>query len=132
MATYVLFVKLSSEVAGCPDNHSCCTLLPQDTENILVYWKNFTSDHSFKVSIFSQHSMSAFTMSSSSHYSLSHTPCALDAGFLHSFSCCWKDGSIPTFIQVDRWCLPSLFCREQLVVMTTEKKSKAIGKILKI
>ena len=33
--------------------------LPRDTENIPVYWKNFTSGLSFTVSIFGQHFWSA-------------------------------------------------------------------------
>ena len=45
--------------------------LPRDTENIPVYWKNFTSGLSFTVSILGQHFWSAlgsaFATSSSRH-----------------------------------------------------------------
>ena len=45
--------------------------LPRDTENILVYWKNFTSGLSFTVSILGQHFWSAlgstFDTSSNRH-----------------------------------------------------------------
>ena len=73
-----------------------------------ICWKNFTSYHSFKVSIY-------YVIKQ--RCCLSHLDtlcmCALDARFLHSFL---QDGSSPTFIQVYQWCLPSLFCGEQLVV----------------
>ena len=41
--------------------------LPRDTENIPVYWKNFTSGLSFTVSILGQHFWSALATSSSRH-----------------------------------------------------------------
>ena len=46
--------------------------------------------------------------------------CLLDARFLHSFSRSWQGGGSPTFLEVDRRCLPSLFCGEQLVVHSYE------------
>ena len=54
-----------------------------------IYWKNFTGDHSFKVA-----SLVGIYCVIKQHYCLSHTlcMCALDARFLHSFSCCWQDG----------------------------------------
>ena len=86
----------------------------RDTENILIYWKNFTSGHSFKVSVFSQHLLRHQAATIVYHTLSLNTQCALDARFLHSFSCCWQDGSSPTFIELDRRCLSGLFCIEQV------------------
>ena len=82
-----------------------------------IYWKNFTSAHSFKVSIFSQHVL----RHKAALLFITHTlcMCSLDARFLHLFSCCWQDGGSPTFIEVDRWCMSSLFRGEQVVVHYT-------------
>ena len=65
-----------------------------------IYWKNFTSDWSFKVSIFSQHLLRHLLRHKAAL--LFMCMCALDACFLHSFSYSWQDGGSPTFIEVDR------------------------------
>ena len=91
--------------------------LPRDTENIPVYTGKILPVTTLLKSAF----LASIYYVIKQHCCLSHTlcMCALDARFLHLFSCCWQDGGSPTFIEVDRWCMPSLFCGEEVVVHYT-------------
>ena len=117
-AVFFYFIKISS-LSCCERKQNRCVIggplakYSGVLENLPV---TTLLKSAFLVSIQCQHLMVAFTTSSSNHYSLSHTLCALDARFLHSFSFCCQDGDSLTFKEVDRWCLPSLFRKEQLVV----------------
>ena len=66
--------------------------LQNDRKYSGIYLKNFTTDHSFKVSICSQHLL-RYPAATIVYHTL--CMCALDARFLHSFSCCWQDGGSP-------------------------------------